>query len=61
MQPEMTNMPADTLQFEAQFESMMIVMRVFSILIALAFSILFGWIIKKLSSANIRKEFLVSR
>jgi len=42
MQPEMTNMPADTLQFEAQFESMMIVMRVFSILIALAFSAYFS-------------------
>lgn len=60
MQSEMTNMPPDARQFEAQFESMMVVMRMFSILLALAFTVLFGWIIKKLASAKIKREFLLS-
>ena len=40
-----------------EFENMMIVMKIASVITVLAFSALFGWIIKKLSSATIKAEF----
>lgn len=55
MQP---NMPPD---FRAQLESMMTGMQVMGAIFALGFSVLFGWIIKRLMSAEIRREFEVPR
>jgi hypothetical protein len=54
MMPSMTEIsgPSGT-----NFETMMTIMRVFTFLMALGISILFGWIIKKLLSPNIRQEF----
>ena len=44
--------------FESGFETMMVVMMVFSVLMAVGFSVLFGWIIKKLLSPAIKAEFM---
>jgi hypothetical protein len=55
MQP---NMPSD---FRAQLESMMTGMQVMGAIFALGFSVLFGWIIKRLMSAEIRREFEAMR
>jgi hypothetical protein len=55
MQP---NMPSD---FRAQLESMMTGMQVMGAIFALGFSVLFGWIIKRLMSAEIRREFEAPR
>ena len=43
--------------FRAQFESMMTGMQILAGIFALGFSILFGWIIKRLMSTEIRREF----
>ena len=43
--------------FRAQFESMMTGMQIVAAIFALGFSFLFGWIIKRLMSAGIRREF----
>jgi hypothetical protein len=51
--PEHT--PAD---FRDQFEIMTKVMLAFTTVISVAFSILFGWIIKRLVSTEIRREFV---
>jgi hypothetical protein len=48
------NMPPE---FRAQFESMMSAMQVVSIVFTIAFSLLYGWIIVRLMSASIRREF----
>jgi len=48
------NAPPD---FRAQFESMMTGMQILAGIFALGFSILFGWIIKRLMSTEIRREF----
>ena len=55
MQP---NMPQD---FRAQFESMMMGMQVMGAIFALGFSVLFGWIIKRLMSSDVRREFEAPR
>jgi hypothetical protein len=41
-----------------RFNTMFTVMRVFTIVFSAAFCGLFGWIIKKLSSKSIKREFL---
>jgi hypothetical protein len=48
-------------KFATGFRTMMIVMRVFSIILALLISALFAWIIRRLLSANIKNEFLTAR
>jgi len=48
------NAPPD---FRAQFETMMTGMQIVSAIFALGFSVLFGWIIMRLMSAAIRREF----
>ena len=44
--------------FASGFETIMVVMMVFSALMALGFSVLFGWIIKRLLATGIKAEFL---
>jgi hypothetical protein len=44
-------------QIHAQFETMLIVMGIFSVIMALGMSVLFGWIIKRLTSPAIKSEF----
>lgn len=44
--------------FESGFETMMVVMMVFSVLMPVGFSFLFGWIVKKLLSPAIKAEFM---
>jgi hypothetical protein len=44
-------------EFRANFESMATIMLVVSSLFAIGFSVLFGWLIKRLTSANVRAEF----
>jgi hypothetical protein len=41
----------------SDFKTMRTLIMVFSALLALGFSLLFGWIIKKLASVEIRREF----
>lgn len=48
------NTPPD---FRAQFETMMTGMQIVGAIFALGFSVLFGWIIMRLMSAAIRREF----
>ena len=48
------NAPPD---FRAQFETMMTGMQIVAAIFALGFSVLFGWIIMRLMSAGIRREF----
>jgi hypothetical protein len=48
------NAPPD---FRAQFETMMTGMQIVVAIFALGFSVLFGWIIMRLMSAAIRREF----
>ena len=48
------NMPPD---FRAQLESMMSGMQIVGAIFALGFCVLFGWIIKRLMSAEVRREF----
>lgn len=55
MPPVPDHAPAD---FRDQFETMSRIMTGFSVVIALAFAGLFGWIIKRLLSPEIRGEFL---
>jgi len=44
-------------EFKAQMESMAHVMLVFSFVMAVGMSVLFGWLIKRLASPAIRREF----
>ena len=58
----MMNFPAVAKQsvppdFEADMKGMMIVMRIFSAVVALAFSVLFAWLIKRLLSPSVVAEF----
>lgn len=54
----MPQMPSDAPpEFRAQFESMATVMLVAMSLFAIAFSVLFAWLIKRLVSPSIRAEF----
>jgi hypothetical protein len=48
------NAPAD---FRDLFESMMSSMKIFSVIFALGFCLLYGWIIVRLMSAKVRSEF----
>lgn len=51
--------PPHTAQHEAAaFQSMFITMMVFSVVMAVAFSVLYGWIIKRLLSQPIAAEFI---
>ena len=52
------DMPPD---FRAQFDSMMTGMQVVGAIFALGFCVLFGWIMKRLMSAEIRREFEAPR
>jgi len=45
-------------QFTAQFTTIMTIMKIFTIVMAVGISILFGWIIKKLTSDKIKSEFI---
>jgi len=55
-------LPDDTPgEFLQEFELVMKVMMAVSVVMALALSALFGWIIRKLVSQGIRREFLVSQ
>lgn len=49
-----TNAPPE---FRAEFERMATMMLIVSVVFAVAFSALFGWLIKRLSSAPVRAEF----
>ena len=53
MIPSMQDVPDDS-----QFAVLMIAMRIFTLIMALGISLLFGWLIKKLLSSEIRGEFL---
>jgi hypothetical protein len=44
-------------EFQSRFNAMFIVMAVFSAIMAIGFSVLFGWIIKRLVSPEIKREF----
>jgi hypothetical protein len=50
--------PQAPAQMRAQFETMFIVMGIFSVIMALGMSVLFGWIIKRLTSTAIKSEFV---
>jgi hypothetical protein len=50
--------PQTPAQVRAQFETMFIVMGIFSVIMALGMSVLFGWIIKRLTSTAIKNEFV---
>ena len=52
--------PSDE-HFGSGFRTMMVVMQIFTILFAIGLSVLFGWIIRRLASEQIRKEFVVTR
>lgn len=52
MLPE--NMPPD---FRNYFETMMSAMQIFGVIFALGFCVLYGWIIVRLMSAKVRREF----
>lgn len=54
MPPVPANAPAD---FRSEFDSIATVMMIFSSVMAIGFSALFGWIIKRLISPVIRSEF----
>ncbi|MDB9822291.1 hypothetical protein OAC89_01145 [Deltaproteobacteria bacterium] len=45
--------------YDSHFGTMMTIMRVFTFLMAVGISILFAWIIKKLVSPTIRREFVL--
>ncbi|MFC5300105.1 hypothetical protein [Azospira restricta] len=49
--------PGAPQEFKAQMESMANVMLVFSLVMAVGVSVLFGWLIKRLLSPEIRQEF----
>jgi len=55
--PQMMHDIPDSIEFE-HFKMMFTVMRDYMIVFAVTFSVLFGWIIKKLSSPSIKIEFL---
>jgi hypothetical protein len=44
-------------EFRDRFETMLIFIRIFSVLMAVGMSVLFGWIIKRLASSEVREEF----
>ncbi len=46
-------------EFQTQFNSMAQTMMIFSVIMAIGFSVLFAWIIKRLTSQEVRKEFEV--
>lgn len=48
---------ADVVQVTRMMDGMMTVMQIFSMIMALGFIVLFGWIIKRLCSPAIRREF----
>jgi hypothetical protein len=50
--PEMAGMGAPP-----EFETMMLIMKIASVIMVSAFSALFGWVIKKLTSDPIKAEF----
>lgn len=56
MDPASQGMPAE--QIPPEFTRMMTMMKVFMVVFTAGFTILFGWIIKKLTSAGIKQEFL---
>ena len=59
MFPSMSEMPGGAPEeFQSHFQTVFIVMMVFGGLMALAFSALFGWIIKRLLSPQIAGEFV---
>ena len=55
MPPNLPNTPDD---FNTIFDTMKIMITIFSALMVVAFTVLFGWIIKRLLSQEIRQEFL---
>jgi hypothetical protein len=44
-------------EFRDRFETMLVFIRIFSVLMAVGMSVLFGWIIKRLASSEVREEF----
>src|SRR5262245_61932242 len=44
-------------QFDSHFQTMVLYMQIFSVIMAVGFTIVFGWIIRKLTSETIRQEF----
>jgi hypothetical protein len=53
----MPHPPQAPAEFYAQFQTMMTVMMIFSVLMAIGISVLFGWIIRCLISPAIKTEF----
>ena len=58
MQPTVARVPSDV---QRDFDMMMMFMQVVSALMALALSLLFGWLIRRLLSAPVRAEFAQAR
>lgn len=52
--------PPQGTSMQPQFQTMMIVMWIFGVIMAIGMSVLFGWIIKRLSSPAIKSEFVTS-
>jgi hypothetical protein len=52
--------PGSPAGFADQFETMSRIMMAFNIVLAIAFTALFGWILKRLMSDDIRREFSAS-
>lgn len=50
--------PGDSIDSWSQLESISMMIRVFSAVIVIGLSVLFGWIIKRLLSPSIKQEFL---
>jgi hypothetical protein len=59
MFPNMANEIPDAMEAD-RFKLMFTIMRIFMVVFSTAFCVLFGWIIKRLSSAKIKREFIKS-
>lgn len=55
--PSFQKLPAEAHDQMPQFEAMLNVMKIVTAMMAIGFSVLFGWIIKKLVSLEVREEF----
>ena len=53
-----SSMPIPEREMPNQFTTMMNIMKIFTLVMAIGISILFGWIIKKLISLKIKAEFI---
>lgn len=54
----LSSMPIPEGEMPNQFATMMNIMKIFTLVMAIGISVLFGWIIKKLASEKIKAEFI---